>query len=1732
MLFANSLKAQSSAININYPTPAKDITQSYGQDSLTVSLEFAYSTPCATGAEVHIQFPAGVEYVSGSLTLLSSTGSLTISELDISNLNRPTFIVSAPIPSGLLTFVVERRATCSSPTVGKDEVYVYSCVDVSEDSEEINSYNIIAPALSMMAPASISGATLGSVYTRTSTISYGGFGAADTVYYAIVYPDGVIESTSTSDAILANGVSVDPAYASGDTLFYKLSGLALGADQIFTNSEVINVVESIRILSCDQSDNASRYILSWGESFSDLCLSSTSTAGIITLSSATPSLSLSLQTANPLDYCYEGEMKIQTIRITNTGTGPATNITIQPTMYIPSVITGTNYLDTTGGWDIKNSSGVLLFTAHNIVRNTNSYSSGIPEGSAGSACVVMVSRNITSTVDLEDFVLAAGDYIDLEVKTRSRDMRCNTCGGNSSVIRFTGPALRASGTYTNQCNTVNYNIPAITFFRKIQAGIGQTVEHPLDVNVGEPFLFRTRVTFRTNALSTTGELYYGIDLNGTGMTTTATSVMIGSVSYPISNIDGHLIIGPLLYSETDKVMELNLPLVSDGSVCNNVSIDTYTNLRYSDCSPLMRRSCDVYTLNVHCPSPCTSGGATPLSFNLKRISLGLADTDNDGIPDGTALADPSLINDHRSVNGDTLLGEWKIMVYPNSNTSDPNYGNDFTHVYIDFDLVNGSTSSLPGLANTLTPLDDIYVEIYPSDGSAPIFSPVPLTMSGSRHVHYEIGPEIRGGDFLSNDSIVFRAKYRVNAMSGTNMGTSGISGTGNNETFRTYNQVYSTYSARSTHTTAMIPEETYTCDNFNDYNLIRIIVLANNINSTNAITGCTGTVTGNISTALSGASIAEDITFPYEVRQFSWPDEVWMYVPPGMTYRPESNSLLFYSKPSNVTIVVPDENVIQEGQIIKIVGLKNYYQEFGGTIFGLDGYSRIDFTIRLDPTCDATAGLYTAAGNGLHVGYGNYFKTEDYSFNGISSPSTYDGVKFQSAYGGGYTVALPILQLNGGGTAQNYSGTGSWTLDVQNLANNSDAANGWLFIEELNSLTDVVVKNGSTVISPNANGFYELGTILRSSTRSITVEAKSTICNLDSMSIHLGYTCGSYPSEFEALSCTQTKWLKLANPSSQVQLSVLRQPGGGTPKDLCVVDSIILSINSAQQANLVNPYITFLPPSGIEIPSSTVIIEYPLGSGMYETVPVTTVSGLYKIDLNDHSAILSSGILGTALADGTYTPAGGDRQAKIVIPIATTCDFVSGSSFSFRAYGERPCGGVATGNGTNTRTNRFYINGISTSGSAALNIDLEGASAVSCSSPITVASTVTLLGEPSQVGDTIRYFIPNGMVFAGNFTSTSSASLHLTTLVDGSEIVKIAVPDDVAVSTDLEFSFDILPYGESCGSAIIIAEYIRSVSGLSCGSTTCANSSMILSEAESDPFNIEKPDLNITSVDVTTPLVAGVSNVFSIEIENAHALLEAPANTYIVEFYCGDAATPFASEFFPQDIPPGSSVIGDISVTAPLTCAEGDLVTIKIQTITHGNISQCLCAPTQYVVSEPLPIELSELSFQSNGCDINLSWQTISDNNISHFIVERSIDNGKSFHHISDKIMTNGHAENYAFTYRNDYADYTFFRLQIVERNGKITYSKVHSHDGNGCKTTKISIKPNPTESVVNIDGLSKGQTIRIYNQLGQVVYNKTHLDEHAILQIDMHHLPAAIYFIQVSDNANTTIYSEQIIKK
>ncbi|MGG9963420.1 T9SS type A sorting domain-containing protein [Ferruginibacter sp. SUN106] len=1680
-------------VSINYPGPAQGLTRGTGKSNLTVQLGF---TAVCTGTTVTIALPPSINYVAGSVTKTagSLTGS-TITENNIANLNAPVFSVNGVTSAGDITFTISRQADCGALANGKDTVKVNStdCGTAIENNASTNTYNILAPVLSLIPPAAITNAVIGTTATRTITITNGGNGCTDTVRFYVVYPAGGIINTA-ANAITANGTSFSPSSNNGDTLFYKIFGATLfGGDNLLCNGETVTITEPVKIVKCATT---SAYSATWGNK----CQTATGTSAV-TMANGVPVLTTTIVENTVMSPCTPGNV---TVTFSNTGSGGSAgamyNIVTQLgnlNPNLPNVVFGPT--NTTGS---NTTTGV---TFNNFMIN----SVPVTVTQTGTGAWIADMSQFTTDPD------GAGGLTDLDGDGQFDDL----APGAALVITMKreyqpfAPCvipdyyrkIGAKATFNTMCGTLT--APLAT----LGGTTAQSTSHvviptaPTLVSGGTPFTIRfCHSGFGSQGFSLpTDSLYLKMDLPAGIAYVPGTGQFNGGAAATISSSGTTLIISAKRNGAT--LFCFNADFIYTCGASGNIVIpyEIYHVLARS-CNAIESFKCGTLTITTKCPAPCPTGIAN-LSPAATRTNYGWTNTTM------TAKVDPATL---------TSLARKTATVYDTIEIIQPGkQSGSYSNLYYSYQMNKaGSADVVKFEGGTIN---------YKAGGTGPTISclmPAYTNMSTATLTKWvwNFTPLMGGAcgfpaALVSGDSVWIDMKLSVTNANSNNLFAITLTAPPNQLSY-----MYNLDAASA---------EQY-CDVWApDFYLVGL----KNSSTTNYaatpfnLTGCTPATTSFVNYGFTTGE-AGDI-FPAEYRPAVSIDSIVILFPPGITWTGAMPTMLV---DTFITAYNPRSTAM--GTTATMTGNRLVLKNFGNGYFS--DLLPQNYTHNHNTYFEVVASCAAAATNNNFV-VTTYGKSFVYAGANIPFVSTYSGTGASLTANYDATTKPNITVQNNTGVIQGVLPQQYWDVQV-NSSGTTTAPYVWFALEKSTgsggiSIDSVVLKPSNVVLTAltynTTDKWYKVSTagLTSGSFQQARVYFKYSSCSADSILLKSGWNCTGYPGPdpLTGYSCTAAQtYLKVIPQPSQVQLSVTRQPGNGSSISLCNTDSVLVVINSAQAGNLISPYVNVYPPAGVSI-QLPVQVEYPLGSGNYQNTIATAISGGYKLDITSHTGIGVNGLPGTITNPGTA-----GRQAKLKVMFNTTCGITSGSPLSFEPYGTQPCGAPAIGNGITVQTGGITITGASTSGGAGITMGV-GASSISCGTATTLNLSTTPVITPTQTGDTVIYTIPAGLLYNGNFMGTGFGTITTAFGPGGTTLVKIPLPAGVAAGTVINYSFDVVGGGTGgCGNVNILAAAKRDIAPLMCGGVACTSSTVIIGTATSGTITLTRPSLSTSNFTFTENLATSPRVInYSFNIANS-GTQAASAGAYLVKIYCGaDNTGKVLATFTTNAVGIGSAITqtGSFIYAAYTDCAKGSPLFLQIQDTTAAGVKVCLCnSPAGSLSAQVLPVKLTAFTGTPDNCNANLAWITIEETNFNYFEVEQSTDavNFVKIATVNGRGFSNG--STYAGVY-NQPAKVTYYRLKMVDKNGATTFSNLVVVKTNCTTNLNVSVYPNPVKNTVTLTGLSGQTELRLVNVLGQVLtsvftFNSTQ-------QIDLSKYPAATYMLQVVQN-NAIIKNIKLIKE
>ena len=162
-----------------------------------------------------------------------------------------------------------------------------------------------------------------------------------------------------------------------------------------------------------------------------------------------------------------------------------------------------------------------------------------------------------------------------------------------------------------------------------------------------------------------------------------------------------------------------------------------------------------------------------------------------------------------------------------------------------------------------------------------------------------------------------------------------------------------------------------------------------------------------------------------------------------------------------------------------------------------------------------------------------------------------------------------------------------------------------------------------------------------------------------------------------------------------------------------------------------------------------------------------------------------------------------------------------------------------------------------------------------------------------------------------------------------------------------------------------------------------------------------------------------------------------------------------------------------------------------------------------------LPLTLLQLQANNNGSAVQLQWQTTQEENTASFSIERSAD-GSSFTAIGSVAAANtSFKNNYAYTDAQPVTNTGFYRLKMIDIDGKFTYSHIVSvrRDNNA---VALLISPNPATNILYVQATgNEPVTIQITDMNGRILQQqKKTLNGNTSFSINIQQLPTGSYYL------------------
>lgn len=184
-----------------------------------------------------------------------------------------------------------------------------------------------------------------------------------------------------------------------------------------------------------------------------------------------------------------------------------------------------------------------------------------------------------------------------------------------------------------------------------------------------------------------------------------------------------------------------------------------------------------------------------------------------------------------------------------------------------------------------------------------------------------------------------------------------------------------------------------------------------------------------------------------------------------------------------------------------------------------------------------------------------------------------------------------------------------------------------------------------------------------------------------------------------------------------------------------------------------------------------------------------------------------------------------------------------------------------------------------------------------------------------------------------------------------------------------------------------------------------------------------------------------------------------------------------------------------------------------------------------------LPLDLLSFKGKQNAEGITLNWQTANEQNVSHFIVEKSSDVADKFVEIGKikAIGNNKGTPQYYSLFDVQPSSLNYYRLKIVDNDGQFRYSKILAFKRNNASKDLISFYPNPANTVLNVVLNTTNYhtaTINLIDLTGKILLTQSKNDaDNQSFICNLDGFSSGIYTLMVAIDGNKTMHKVVITK-
>ena len=167
-------------------------------------------------------------------------------------------------------------------------------------------------------------------------------------------------------------------------------------------------------------------------------------------------------------------------------------------------------------------------------------------------------------------------------------------------------------------------------------------------------------------------------------------------------------------------------------------------------------------------------------------------------------------------------------------------------------------------------------------------------------------------------------------------------------------------------------------------------------------------------------------------------------------------------------------------------------------------------------------------------------------------------------------------------------------------------------------------------------------------------------------------------------------------------------------------------------------------------------------------------------------------------------------------------------------------------------------------------------------------------------------------------------------------------------------------------------------------------------------------------------------------------------------------------------------------------------------------------SPNTTISGVQSPVLINDFSAEYINDHVVLNWATSEETNFDHFTVERS-DDANNWQAVGNVISKYSAGTTYNFSDGSLLDNAVYYRLQIVDKDGKTTYSNTVLVKMNNDKIITV-VYPNPAKDILHVETNSSA-TFSLIDQSGKILLMTTNINGKGVINISG--VAAGVYYLK-----------------